>query len=306
MPRFQHLDDRTSAFVENRFNELMKEAYELPRHSLKATNLIPVVPANRGAKTVSYRVYTEFGMARIISDYGTKIPQVGRSSVEKFSQIFTVRDMYGYSLVDLQAAQMAGEPIANDLSSTARYAIEIEEDRIAFEGDADHSIVGFINNPNITGVTLSAGASTKVTFDDKTVDEIVEDFRHLIVDGVKLPNKNTVEADTVLLPTVTLSKLSTRRIDSTSQVSVLDHLKKVFPGITLWESLDQLETAGLAGKRRMMAYKRDKAHVCQIVTVPFEQLPVQSEGMLFNVHCYGRTGGTIVKRPLSVAFADGL
>lgn len=304
--RFPHLDDRTSAFVDQTFNQLMKDTYELPRASLKAVSLIPVVPANRGVKTVSYRLQTEFGMAKIIDANGTDVPHVGRNSQEKFAQVFTVRNMYGYNKTELDAAQFAGEPLTTDLNSTAKYAIEVEEDRISIEGDADHEIVGFINHPNITQVTLDAGVSTKVNFEDKTVDEVVEDFRKLIVDGIKVPNKGNVEADTVLLPTSTKSRLETRRINPDGTVTLMDHLKKTFPGIKTWESLDQLETVGAGGKKRMMAYKCDKAHVCQVIPVPFEQLPVQAEGMNFNVHCFGRTVGTIVKKPLSVDFADGI
>ena len=304
--RFTHLDDRTSEFVDKRFNELMKETYELPRASLKAISLLPVVPTNRGIKTVSYRIYTEFGMAKIISEFGTAVPHVGRASLEKFAQVFTVRNMYGYNLTELNAAQFAGEPLTTDLNSTAKFAIEVEEDRIAFEGDEAHDIVGFINHPNITQVTLVNGASGFMDFARKTVDEVVEDFRKLIVDGIKVPNKGVVEADTVLLPTSTMSNLETRRVDTTGTTTLMDHLKKIFKGIKTWESLDQLETVGAGGKKRMMAYKCDKAHVCQVIPVAFEQLPVQAEGMEYNVHCYGRTAGTIVKKPLSVDFADGI
>jgi hypothetical protein len=40
--------------------------------------------------------------------------------------------------------------------------------------------------------------------------------------------------------------------------------------------------------------------------VPFEQLPVQEQGLEFQVPCHSRVGGTIVYYPLSMAIMEGL
>jgi hypothetical protein len=295
-----------SAQVDRLFNEVQKEVYKLPRASMKAVTLIPVAPAARGAKTISYKLITEMGMAKIIADYSQDLPPVARLMEEKFVPIFDIGTSYGYSLHDVEAAAFAEQTLELDMASTARYAVERKEDALAWKGDALHGVIGFINAPGITGVTLDAGASSSVLWRNKTSKEIVSDVSNVIVNGVKLPTNEVEVPDTVLLPTEAYADVSTRSFGGEGTMTVLEFLKKTFPEITKWESVGELNGAGAAGTDRMMVYTRATTHVCQVMPITFEQMPVQAKALAYSVPCRGRSAGTIVKRPLSVAYADGI
>lgn len=290
------------------FNQVLEAVYNMPRGPMKTLEFFPPITGlAAGAMTYTYWVFSEFGMAKIIASSGTDIPRVGMNAERRDAQVYDVGDMYGYSLTQIEAAKMAKVPLSTQLASTARYSIEHKIDELAERGDAQYNILGAIDHPNIGVTTLASGHDSGTTlFAGKTIDEVVEDVRNVLVNGIKIPNREQVEADTVLFPTEVLSQLETRRIDKTSQVSFLDHLKKTFPGVTRWDSLPGLSTAGALGTTRMMALKRGVQFMGQAVQEFFRQLDPQPSGFDINVYCKGRTAGFICFRPLAAQYADGV
>jgi len=56
----------------------------------------------------------------------------------------------------------------------------------------------------------------------------------------------------------------------------------------------------------MVAMVADEDHMTLEVPQPFEQFPAYLDGLVYKIECHGRTGGTIVYYPASIAYGDGI
>lgn len=95
---------------------------------------------------------------------------------------------------------MTGKPLTTRKAESARRANDALVNKIAFQGDAEHGILGIFKHPNITKYVLPAdGEGSATTWDKKTPVQILRDMNNavsMIVDitkGVEIP-------DTILLP----------------------------------------------------------------------------------------------------------
>ena len=74
----------------------------------------------------------------------------------RFLQSVHCGDSYGYNYVELEHARMANVNLEARKALSARRGIDLKLNNIAWFGDAEHGILGFINNPNIANVTIPA------------------------------------------------------------------------------------------------------------------------------------------------------
>ena len=68
------------------------------------------------------------------------------------------------------------------------------------------------------------------------------------------------------------------------------------------------ECSGAAedGDDLILMYRKDPDKLTLEIPQPFEQLPVQFEGLEYVVPCHSRIGGLIVYYPLSIIKAEGV
>jgi hypothetical protein len=119
-------------------------------------------------------------------------------------------------------------------------------------------------------------------------------------------------ADTVLLPPSALIKLSTTRIENTTD-NALSYLMK-YNVVTLQTGRQLtirgvlgLESAGAAGVGRMVVYKRDPQVLKMHMPMPHRFLPVWQTGpMVFDVPGIFRMGPVEIRRPGAVRYCDGI
>ena len=71
-------------------------------------------------------------------------------------------------------------------------------------------------------------------------------------------------------------------------------------GIEFWNRLDTANAGGTGG--RALAY--NKAAVRFLLSFDFQEFPVPSDGLIFEVKCLARLGGLAVPYPLATAYMD--
>jgi len=91
-------------------------------------------------------------------------------------------------------------------------------------------------------------------------------------------------------------------LNSTTSQTVLSALRQNFPEITFHKS-ESLRNQGASGTGydRCVAYERSAANVASVVYD--ESVPISS-GFRWVTHSRGRSAGTVVRRPLSMAYID--
>jgi len=308
---FVNLDANETIFFQRELEHVKARSYDIVYPSLLARRLFPVdSSAGSGAQSITYDTYDHLGIAKLIRSYADDLPNVSVFGKQTTRQIFGVGVAYGYSLQDIRAAQMAGKSLDQRLANAARREYMRKENDLAFFGDADAGIPGFVNNANTNSVTLADGAVSGTTpWAGKTADEIIKDVADMVssirdtTNGVETPN-------TLLLPEAQYSLIANTPRSSQSDTSILQWIVNSNPFITEVIPVYELKgaAAGLGADSDdcMILYDRSPDKLTLEIPQDWEQLPVQEKGLQYEVPCHARTAGVIMYYPKSVAQANGI
>ena len=312
MDRFLILDDNESMFFQRELEYLKPKIYEIQFPKLKATSLIPVsTEAGPGAESIVYQVYEELGLAQIIASYADDLPRADVKGKEYSSIIKTIGDSYGWNLQEIKAAMHAGKPLQMKRAAAARRAFDTLVDNIAWFGDQENNLAGFLTNENIPASLADTGDSGKTTWEDKTADEILDDLNGMVQDIIDLTNE--VEApDTILLPVAQYGLISTKPRSSTSDTTILEFFLKNSAYIDTVVPLNKLKNISPAivgggdSSDIAVAYQKDPDCLSLELPMPFTQEAAQARNLELVVPCWGRIGGVIIYRPLSMKILEGI
>lgn len=301
-------DADESIFFARELEHVKTKSYDKKYAQLKARTLFPVsMDAGAGAETITYEQYDAVGIAKVISSYADDLPRADIKGKQFTSIIKSLGASFGYSIQEIRAAQLAGKPLAQRKADAAKKAIMTREDQIAFSGDAQNNILGFLTNPNIPLVVLAAdGTGATTTFSTKTPDKVLRDLNKVTNSIVEL-TKEVEIPDTMLLPTDIYNYLKntpwSANNDGKSILKLFlennEYVKNVF-------SVPRMKGSGAGGLDRMAVYRRDPDALTLEIPQDFEMLEEQPKGLEYVTPCHSRIGGVIVYYPLSIAFADGI
>lgn len=296
----QHLDASEGVFFSRQLETIKSQTYDIKYPELKARRFVPVSnEANPGAKTVTYRQYDKRGRAKITAPGATDAPRVDVLGAEFTRPVRLVTDAYGYHLLEIRSAAMAGLPLEARRANAARQAIELVLDEVAAVGSPDNGIAsGLLNDP---GVDIDAGSDWLTGTADDIIAEIATMYQNTTTDtnGVENP-------DTLLLPDAQYARIAMLPRATTSDTTVLRFILANFPNLTAVEPWYRLAGAGAAGVDRGILYKRAASHVQQEIPSEFEQLPVFQRGQNFEIECMATTAGTVFYYPRSARYIDDI
>jgi hypothetical protein len=302
------LDDGESVFFARELQFVKSKTYDIKYANLKARQLFPVSnEAGPGAETIAYESYDHVGIAKVISSYSDELPRADIKGILNVSLVKSLGSSYGYSLQEIRAAKMKGIPLTQRKANAAKRAILSKENQIAFGGDADSGLIGFISNPNISTTTIPAdGTASATTFASKTPAQILRDL-HAVANFVVA---NTIEVeipDTMIMPIIQRNYIFSTPWSTTGDGKTIGELfLEQSPYIKEIVAVDQLKAAGSAGSDRLMVYRKDPEALTLEIPQDFEQLEEQPKGLEYIVPCHSRIGGVVVYYPLSIAYADGI
>jgi hypothetical protein len=301
------IDAGDSAFLNRQLEHVLAEVYRTEFADLRFRLMIPVSnEVNPGAKTITYRMYTAVGMFKFLTNGAKDLPRVDIYAKEYTSPVHSFGGAYGFTDDDLLHAAMAGVALESEKGIAARQAAEQVFNATALSGNSNLGLPGFLNNANVTVDTILAdGTGTSKAWSTKTPTQIARDVAQ-VLNLVKSQSKGLYVADTIALPLTRHSYIAMTPWSGNSDTTILTWLKANFPEVKNWEWLNELETAGASSATRMVAYKKDptvlKAHIPQ----EFQQYPPQEQGLEVIIPCKGKTGGTLITKPVAVVYADGI
>ena len=304
-----NLDADTDLYIAREVQYVMKKTYDVQYPDWSARKLFPVNnEVDPGAQDYIWYSFDKRGIAKIVSNYSTDFPRVSLNKKTNRGLIKTLGDSYGYSIKDMMTAKMAGLPLDARLAKAAKEGVLQKENQIAFNGDSDNSLPGFLTNPNISNVTLTAdGTGASTLFVNKTALQILRDILSLkqtitrLTKGIEKPN-------TLLLPPEKFDALeqpSSAYVLQTILNFMAENWKSWLKEII---SVPELSGAGIItpGLDIMVMYDKNPDKLGLITPLDFMQLPPQMENAEWNINCMSMTGGVPIYYPLSVATAEGI
>jgi hypothetical protein len=305
--KYVNLDAQGSVFFARELEHVKSKTYDVKYPELKQRAVLPVsFEAGPGAESITYRQYDMIGFAKIISNYAKDLPRADVSGAEFTSPIKSLGASFGYTVQEIRSAQMAGRPLEARRASSVRRAFLQTENEIAFFGNPDANLKGFLNHVNLNTYTVpNDGAMSGTTWASKTPDQILRDMSG-ITSAVIEQSKGVEVPDTLLLPLTSYNQIVDRPRSANSDTTIMKYFLDNNPHINNIMWLNELETAGAMGVKRMIAYKRSPDAVTLEIPQDFEQFSEQEQGLEFVVPCHQRIGGVILYYPLSTAFGDGI
>jgi len=313
MGKYTNLDAGETLFFERELEHRKAQTYDVVRAPLRAFQLIPVdSSAGAGAESIAYEQYDATGLARIIANYADDLPRADVKGKEFVGRVRSVGNSYGYSLQEIRAAQMAGKPLEQRKATAAVRSQRELWNRIAFYGDADHNLQGWLTNPNIPSGSVPNGGGGTPEFSTKTGEEVVADLNE-IANSIVADTNGAEVPDTLVMPIDQYSHIASTRVDSGTDTTILQFFLANNPYINNVEWANELSAAQLTANGVtgftgdiMIAYRRDPDAMTLEMPVMFEQLPVQERGLEYVVPCHSRIAGCLIYYPLSMAIRDSI
>jgi hypothetical protein len=300
------LDVNETAFFNRELESIKTRSYDTKYPNLKATSIIPVsTEADAGADYITYRRYTNVGIAKILANYSDNAPRADVFGEEFTSKVYRIASSYGYDRQEIRASVKTGKSLDQRRANAAKRASDEKVNSIAFTGDADFGIVGLINHPAMSNFVVPNGALGTPQWGTKTPDEIVADITGIVnavvqlTNGVELPN-------TLLLPIAQYNIIATTRMTDGDSKTILQFILETSPYIKRVDWLNELGGAGIGGSDRMIVGVFDPEHITLEIPLPFEQLPPEQRGFGFEILTETRCGGIIMYYPLAFARGDNI
>ena len=300
------LDSDESVFLARQLTHIRTQTLTVKKAPLNAFRVFPVqtdIPS--GAETAIQYVYDSVGMAEIISNYADDLRRVDVVAREQAVKVFCLGDAYGYNYREVKNAQFAGKNLNALRAQQAKRAIDLKINKIAWSGDKEHNITGFLDNKNITVVTLTGDGSDSATkLSSKSPDNVIRDINN-IIDAIPAATNEVEQANTVLLAPSVYRHLAETPRSATSDTTILEFLKAEHPEITRWMKVGELKGAGTDGSDMVIAGYFDPMYVKLEIPTRFNQLPVEQRNLEFVVNCVAEAVGVTVTMPLAFAKAQG-
>lgn len=302
------LDAGEKIFFEGQLDKILSEAVMKKYPLIKARSLFPTNIYNEpGVRDIKYRVYSEVGMAKVISNYADDLPRVDVKGEEFSVTPKPLGDSVGWNIFTIQSAKKAGLDLEGMQMTAARNAMLRAENQLAFKGDDNFKLGGFLSNENVPVNTVAAdGEGGLTTFESKktTPTKIIRDVNDLIYSIPTISN-GVHFADTLIFPLSQHGILNTVQ-EEISGLTILEFIRKSYPMIDRIEWVNDLKNPFGDGLDYMVAYERSPEVLSMEILSDFQALEPQRDGLEITVDCVELYAGVVIKYPLAIAFANGI
>lgn len=304
------LNDVGSVFFKRELELVKSQSFDVLYADLVARNLFPVNNEGGFAITsITYQSFDKVGKAKIINGGSKDLPRADAGGVEISNPVREIGISYGWNVKEIAAAARTGRPIDRLRAEAANRAVEELVSEIAFGGNAENGLPGFLSNTSIpTSTVVDPGAGTEWV--NKTPEQIYFDMADLLGD-VFTNSLMRERADTLLLPVAQWNLIATTKFNTgaDTNTTILKYLVENSPYLTSMDNVipvNELLGAGAGGTDRMVAYTRRPDKLQFEIPAELQFLPPQEQGLEFIVPAWLSICGVVVYYPLSAAFADGI
>ncbi len=303
-------DAQETAFLERQLTQVRQQVYTVQYAELLGRSLLPVATdIAPTADTYVYGVYDRKGRARIAANGVDDIPRIDLVAFEVTGKVRNVEAAYGWDINSMREAARLGMDLPMMKANAAKAAIETAIDEMLAFGDLSLSTgqsnvgcAGLINNADVISQGIVT-ASFTTSFAGLTADQQIANLNQIANVAVNATSQRWLTDTLAVSPAIYNTAASTPR-SSTSDTSVLNWFKQNNPYVKNVVQWYRLTGAGVGGKDRAIAFKRDPLVLEAVIPLEFEALPPQPTNFEFVVPCWARCGGVKIYQPPAVRYVD--
>ena len=292
------------AFFLSQLTSVEARIYEVKYRNIVYQNFVPVDTSDpEWVDDITYISFDAVTMGKFIGANAKDLPQSDITASKSLIPVFYGGNSYSYSLDELRKSQALQRPVDVAKAQASRRGFEEHAQKVAFFGDLARNVTGLFNNANIASDTSSVDWATA------TGQEIVSDANDFLF-GVWSNSAEVHVPGVLLLPSSKWSQISTKRMDSGTDTTVLSFLRAnnlytdvTGQPLTIMPNLE-LETAGAASAPRMMSYELNDENLTMKMPMPWRTVTPQPEGLQITVPGEYKFGGVEFRYPGSAAYRD--
>jgi len=298
--------DNGLAFMTSQLTNLETRLYETKYPHIIFEDLIPVSSEDpEWADTFSYISYDAVTAGKFIGASAKDLPESDLNAAIHTAPLFYGGNAFSYSLDELRKSQQLRMPVDVVKGKMSQRGFYEHAQEVAYFGDSDRGITGLFNNANVQ--VDNDGAANLETI---TSDEFIA-ILNGVLENVWLNSKNVHNANVLLLPASVWTIASRRRMGTTGDsLTILkyfmeNNLYTLQTGLPLTvKSNIHLETAGVGGTPRMMAYELNDENLTMRMPIRWRSIAPQPEGLTVKIPAEYKFGGVEYRYPGSAAYRD--
>lgn len=304
------IDIAGSVFFARQLELIEARLYRKKYAEFKARECFPV--NNEGGPwtdSVTYRAVDLVGNPKIINaSQSTDVPIIDVHASEFNQKTAILACAFEYSYFEIARAEKANFPLMDEKARATRDSIERGIDNIAWLGNEEYNIQGFLTNDLIPVANVVNGGGGDPEWNTKTPQEILFDILDAFA-SVQQVTKGVEIPDSLLLPVYQYNLLIQPRSDM-SDTSIIKWIAENVPAlegqIKSIKSVPILQGQGVGGTDRMVVYKKDIEKLEYHIPTEYTVLPPVALDLGMKSATYAMTSGVIVRYPLSITFRDSI
>lgn len=245
-----------------------------------------------------------------ISSETTAIPGVSVNGTKVVLPLRLLAREVSYTSVELERSQLTGQPIDVQKLDALNQLYQMNTDQMVYVGSDDVGATGLVNSADVTATTVANGISGSPLWTSKTPDEILADVNKVLAD-CWLASAYAICPSKLLLPPFQFSYISSQKVSSAGNVSILKFLKENC--ISLQINVKELDIQpvkwltgeGAGSSDRMVVYTNDESRV-RFPMVPVRRETAYYQGIRFTAPYLWAMGEMEFVYPETVRYADGI
>lgn len=299
-------DGNAIGFFQQQLQQILAKTYDKLYPRLMGTQIVPVsTEVNTGAESFVFYTYDKVGIFKILANYGSDLPRSDVIGTETVRKLKSLGGSFGYNIQEIRAAALVGRALQSQKAIATRTAYEQAINKIAFNGNVECGLYGFLNYPNVPISDVpNDGTGSNTEWVSKTPVQILRDMNEALTEIETLTN-DVHSANTLVLPTEQYGYINRTIYNEFSSNSIMTVFKSQNEGVTVMKA-SELKGAGTAGVDVMFAYERDINNLALHIPQPYETFPPQTTGLEIIVPAHARTGGVVFTYPLSANIKEGI
>jgi len=298
------LDALTTVWYEDQLRLREAAAYTRKTPALTARDVFPVDAAqNPYAKSISFMSTDVIGEAKVIADGALDVPMGDVSASETAYPVVMIATGFDQSNWEIDAARKLGVDLEARQVNGAFDRIQRLINKLIYFGDAARNVPGLAVDSDVTHTAATNGGWVAGDSADHVLEDLsVQYARHQDTCA------GAHEVTDILLPISEYNFLATKKLSSTSDITLLTWLATQLPfigGVGNIHKVPEMKNFLSTNECCTMYNKSDE---CMQAKIPMEIqfLPPQVIGLGSRVLCVARCGGLHIHYPHSVDIMTGI
>ncbi len=250
------------------------------------------------------------GNMPFISPETTAIPGVSIDGTRTVLPLRLLAREISFTSVELERSQLLGQSIDAQKTNALNELYQMNTDQMVYIGSTQVGATGLLNNASVTSGSVANGVGGSPLWINKTPDEILKDVNTLIESAWSAAGFAVCPSD-LLLPPAQFAYISSQKVSSAGNVSILKFLKENSIALEIngkalnIQPVKWLTGRGSGSTDRMVAYTNDESRV-RFPMVPIRRETAYYQGIRFTAPYLWAFGVMEFVYPETVQYADGI